>query len=511
MIRKKGSLNQISMIKLLLSAVEEDFNGVLYLKKEEALKILYFNQGKLLGAISNLDEDKLEKLLVKKGLIDLFTVEEINQEESITESMGKILVEKGLITLDKLIEITKEQFEIVVKSILEWEDGSFQFVDDSPPTRPLTLDINILNFVFNHIIDDLDINYINEEIGSLQVKLIKNPKIEKINKYNLNEKQNLLLNRFTGLTNLDGILSTYSEENRDSVIKIIYFFLVTELLIKKDIEMGVKPEFDRKDESQKRESFTQPERPDSYTFDRKKSDIQLERRKPEKFSAAVRGPVPREKKKPKHFNFIMIFIIIILIIGGIIFILLMPDEKIPDKEKKAEGEKIIDVAEKIPQVKKEEKKSTEILMKKVGNGEGIKKEEKKQDLPQKKPAVKVDKPEKEKKEPPEKKDAIVYFKEGKFKMAADEWRKTIIEKKVEYSIMLELDCVKESVMNAYSRLENKGDFFILKRRMGNRICFLVLWGKFNIQSEADEALKLVPRYFWNQSNPPQVIKLSKYL
>lgn len=510
MITKKGSLKQISAIKLILSAVEQDFNGVLYLKKEEALKILYFNQGKLLGAISNLEKDKLEKLLVKKGLVDLFTVEEINQEESIAESMGKILVEKGLVTLEKLIEITKEQFEIIVRSVLKWEDGSFQFVDDSPPTRPLSLDINILNFVFNYIIHDLDINYITGEIGSLEVKLVKNPKVEKINKYNLNEKQNLLLNRFNGLTNLEGILSTYSEENRNSVLKIIYFFLVTELLIRKDVELDVKQKFDGVKPGI-RNSFTSPERPDGYVYRREKIDIQEEKKKPEKFFAIPRKPAPRGKKKSKHFNFVLILIIFILIIGGVIFLVLMPDEKIPGEEKKADREKIVDVAEKIPKVKTEEKKATEIQMKKIENGEVKKKKETKADLPQEKPALKVKKAQDEIKETPEKKEAFFYFKEGKFKMAADQWRKIIIDKKIEYSILLELDCVKESVLNAYSRIEKKDDFFILNRRMGNRICFLVLWGRFKTQSDADEAIKLVPRYFWDQSNPPQVIKLSKYL
>jgi hypothetical protein len=484
----------------------------LYLKKDEALKILYFSQGKLLGAISNLEEDKLEKILVKKGLVDLFTIEEINQEESITESMGKILVEKGLITLEKLIEITKEQFEIVVKSILEWEDGTFQFVDDSPPTRPLTLDINVLNFVFNYIVEDLDINFITEEIGSHEVKLVKNPNAEKVSKYNLNEKQNLLLNRFTGLTELKGILSTYSVENRDSVLRIIYFFLITELLTRKDIELDVKPAaFEREEEIPLRESVSAPERPDSYTFDRGKGDTQLEKKEPEKYVEVPRRPTVGEKKKPKHFNFILIFIILILIIGGIIFLLLMPDDKIPVEEKKREGDKIIDVAEKIPQVKKEQKKSTEIQMMKIKSQEKKGKEEKKPVVQEKKPVVEVDKPKEIKKESLEKKEAIFYFKEGKFKKAADLWRKSIIDSKVEYSILLELDCVKESVLNAYSRLENKDDFFILKRSLGDRICFLVLWGKFMTPSEADEALKLVPQYFWSQSNPPQVIKLAKYL
>jgi hypothetical protein len=47
--------------------------------------------------------------------------------------------------------------------------------------------------------------------------------------------------------------------------------------------------------------------------------------------------------------------------------------------------------------------------------------------------------------------------------------------------------------------------------MGDRFCFLVFWGKFYTPEKASEALKNIPSYFWNQSNPPQVMDLEKYL
>src|SRR4030042_2264720 len=130
----KGSISQIPVIRLFISIFEKGSTGVLYLKKEVtegSLKVLYFNRGKFYSAISNADVDKLDNILLAKKLVNEFTLKEINEEENITESKGKILVEKGIVTLEQLIECTKEQFKNIVLGVLKWNEGRFQFIEDS--------------------------------------------------------------------------------------------------------------------------------------------------------------------------------------------------------------------------------------------------------------------------------------------------------------------------------------------------------------------------------------------
>jgi hypothetical protein len=105
-----------------------------------------------------------------------------------------------------------------------------------------------------------------------------------------------------------------------------------------------------------------------------------------------------------------------------------------------------------------------------------------------------------------------HFNDGDFRAAADAWRAEIIAAQTKFSILLEMDCLKDSVRIAYRQLEDKGGFFLLnKRSRDGRGCWLVLWGRYRTADEAALGLKLLPQYFWKQSEPPSVIELDPYL
>ena len=111
------------------------------------------------------------------------------------------------------------------------------------------------------------------------------------------------------------------------------------------------------------------------------------------------------------------------------------------------------------------------------------------------------------------KTAKAYFLEGSFITAGDVWKTELIKGGVKYGILLEMDCLRESVMNAYGKLPSKKDFYILNRKVGSKTCFLVMWGKFSTHEQATKAIKStsIPSYFWQQKDPPQIIDLIRYL
>lgn len=515
----KGTINQLTLIKLFISIFEKGSSGVLYLKKETldgALKVLYFSRGKFYSAISNADVDKLDNILLAKKMVNELTLKEINAEENITESKGKILVEKGIITLEQLIECTKEQFRNIVISVLNWDEGRFQFIEETLPDGLLNLDINILNFVFNYITQQVDIQVIDKAISGLEIKLVKNSKAEKLEKYNLNEKQNALLARFNGASGVDAILAAYPPEHRDSILKIVYFFYVSELVIPAEIKAS--PSSFLKDEAVRPgPGESRPEsRPDAFVFGRKPKAVEAVPEKPTRILFSSNDKIMSDKKKSKHFNAVILFVILIFVIAGIIFILLTQGG---DREKESDAgalKEVVPVEETRPRISADGQKIV-VQMDKQAESEIS---------PGREPVEKVKKspdpaPEPVKTDPPvqlKKKAAAVpgrkamdYFRDGDFLKACDAWKKELVDSQVTVSILLEMDCLKESVLNAYNRLERKELFFILKRDMGDRICFLVFWGKFINRDDAASALREIPSYFFSQSHPPQVIDLDRYL
>jgi hypothetical protein len=113
--------------------------------------------------------------------------------------------------------------------------------------------------------------------------------------------------------------------------------------------------------------------------------------------------------------------------------------------------------------------------------------------------------------PSEATDARKAFASGKFNTAGNLWRQEIANGKINFSILLEMDCLEQSVQSAYRQITDKENFFILNRVKDGRTCWLVLWGKFRTQDEAAQNLKLIPEYFLKQNNPPTVIELEPYL
>lgn len=550
MLSEKGTLKDTPVMKLLLTIYEQSMTGILYVKNlKDDLKVLYFSRGKLTWAISNSDKDKLENILVSRNQVEYDVLMKVKKEARVSDSIGKLLVEKGLITLEELIESSREQLKGIITSIMQWKDGGFQFVKDTPPERLISLDLNITDFIIQYILDEVDVSEIWKTIGSLQVEFIKNPDREKIDRYHLSLKQQQLLDGFTGDIKLEAVLSRYSGGHRESLLKIIYFFLVSELLIKKEFDLSDSAEFDDDgfdfiEEEEKASPGFQDYEPaklntesaeakkDSYMFGDLKDkaledEVELSKEALSK-PMVVEEEKEGEKKSMKMITWVLVSITLIL--GGVVLLMLLEylndTPKIDQLMKPPPGDDIIKIEEKKDtpeESRKEDKKEdkTEEVSEQIpltaGDTKTVEKET--PEVPKEKEPVKQEpekpKPKKQEKKAekqyPPGKSAQQYFREGNMITAGDIWKQELRKSKARYTILLELDCLKESVMHAYGNLTDKSDFFILNRKSGRRNCYLVLFGRYRTRESARLGIKKIPKYFWQQSNPPEVIELGPYL
>lgn len=542
MISEKGSLQDTNPMKILLTLSEKQLTGILYLKNEDVLKVLYFNKGKLIWAISNSEEDKLENILLSQELVDPDILMNVKKEAHVSDTVGKLLVEKGLITLEELIDCSKKQLKHIFMNVLKWKNGGFQFVKDAPPERLLSLDLDITEFITDFIREELSISDIWKEIGALQIEFIKNPDEQKVARYHLSDKQKEFLNSFTGENNLETILSRHADGHRESLLKIIYFFLMSDLLLKKEFELSDSSEFDdnididllkndsfkngadsyeslvREAEKAREPAFENSEKfheQDEYVAPAEQIPGITEYVKDEiVIPPFLKGKEKNgERKKIKMVSLILISFIFVL--GGIILLLLLnmlKDEPVEKLIKTTDNGSIITKWESKPVVKNERKEEG-IPAETEGEKTDIQGDKSPENVEEKKIVNK--KVEQNKKEDKLKlsqgKNAMTYFIEGNLIIAGDMWKRELKKKGIKFSILLEMDCVKKSVKDAYERIGKKDDFFILNKKVGRRGCFLVMWGKYNTQKEAAKVINKVPQYFWKQQHPPEVIELSQYL
>jgi hypothetical protein len=628
MFEEKGSLSEVPAIKIVLSIFEEELTGILYLKNAETLKVLYMNHGKLVWAMSNSPNDKIEDILIARGHSDAETIKNARSEGSVSSSIGKLLVEKGHLKLEQLVEVTKVQAGRIIKSVLSWDHGGYQFVKEPPPERMFTLDINLMNFIFNFVLKELDMTFVWREIRTARIHLERTKNQEKIDTYNLTEREMSFLENFTEGTSIESVLSRYAGSHRDTLLRFVFFFLSSGLLERLDIEDEA-PEgeaveeapaesigdlnglfVDEKaseasldDDSRDHEVglISQPDAPvaqhegvaierlideepvtqaqeepqvefsdggpmeEAHEITHEEiddiGDINLEEPKsiepkeepagidlvaktplgfdtgeasvghemggveesgdymlsgqqapdlegPEDFDeddlVTAPQPVP-DKKKLKQFHYLIIFVILILIVGGVIFFLLPEDELDLDQ-----GKNVVNVTERKPVVcpKKREKKETG-TPKTVNKTENNRKTIENKSVSPKKTVNNTRRTPVKKTRPAA--DIVGIFRQGDYSRAGDLWRTEAVNQGVKYSILLELDCLKQSVANAFKECNDSRSFYILNIRRGNRNCFLVLWGRYSSEAEASAALGLIPRYFLRQQPPARVIDLQKYL
>jgi len=579
MLIEKGNLKEVKPLKVLLGVVEANLTGILYFKKDDILKVLYFNNGKLTWAISKDVNDSLFSLILEKKLIEQNVLEDIIRQVDKEENFAKKLVELGLLNLENLIDLTKEQLKRIVISVLDWEYGTFQFVKDTPPDRFFSLDIDIVFYIKQYIANIISLDKIWHVIGSMQNEFIYSMNDDKFKLLKLTDSQRELLYKFKGDVNLETILARYNSEQRDSVLRNVYFFLETGLLIKREFdtltqnldinetEQEIEEKFKEIAENQEKKGFEKPEirteinfdkefeedkgfekptfenefdekdidellkntqeKKDDYVFEDKEVVENKEFEKPESLKDEdfdVDEYIKKEHKSSSKLYFILISLVVLFfVIGGIIFIIISSNKVEEEFSKK----NVIEVSE--PKTIKNDKniknnneltknKPVNIENKNNANNKQEKKDKEQQNKTQSKKEIKTEvKPIKKQ----EYKNftnnselvsqALSYLVKKRFLIAIDLWKQVLINSGYKYSILIELDCLKSSVLYSYNKFKNKKNFFILSKVKNGRQCYLVFWGRFLNKEEAKIGLKSIPEYFWKQSDPPEVVELSIYL
>lgn len=236
MIPDQGTLTETAPVKLLLSLYEQDQTGILYFRQNEVLKVFYLNRGRISWAISADEADRVDHVLLAKKLVDPNALAPYQAGNKISETFGKILVENGVITLEVLIQATREQARLIALSVLRWSTGNYQLVQEPPPNRMMSLDLEIPAIVIQYVLGQMDVNIVWEELGSMSGELQMNPDPAKTSRYPLDAEMQGVLSRFSRPQRLESVLLDYPAEGKYRILKILYFFLLSGLLAKKEAE-----------------------------------------------------------------------------------------------------------------------------------------------------------------------------------------------------------------------------------------------------------------------------------
>ena len=127
--------------------------GELGLMKGQVKKIIYFEGGMPVFALSNLVADRLGQFLVRAGKIDEETLKHAADEASSTrQRTGDVLILMGALTEEERLYYVGQQIKSILYSVFAWEEGSFTLSFQARArTEAIKLDIHPANLIMRGI------------------------------------------------------------------------------------------------------------------------------------------------------------------------------------------------------------------------------------------------------------------------------------------------------------------------------------------------------------------------
>jgi hypothetical protein len=149
---RRGELRD-NLPQLLAAFYAAKETGELGLQKGQVKKVIYFEGGMPVFALSNLVADRLGQFLVRAGKIEEKTLKRAADEAaSSRERTGDVLIRMGALTEDERLYYVGQQIKSILYSLFAWEEGVFQLsFQDRARKETIKLDIHPANLIVRGI------------------------------------------------------------------------------------------------------------------------------------------------------------------------------------------------------------------------------------------------------------------------------------------------------------------------------------------------------------------------
>jgi hypothetical protein len=127
--------------------------GELGLMKGQVKKIIYFEGGMPVFALSNLVADRLGQFLVRAGKIDEETLKQAADEAATTKQRtGDVLILMGALTEEERLYYVGQQIKSILYSLFAWEEGAYTLSFQARARKEaIKLDIHPANLIMRGI------------------------------------------------------------------------------------------------------------------------------------------------------------------------------------------------------------------------------------------------------------------------------------------------------------------------------------------------------------------------
>jgi two-component system OmpR family response regulator len=148
----RGDLSD-NLPHLLAAFYNAKETGELGLQRGQVKKIIYFEGGMPVFALSNLVADRLGQFLVRAGKIDEETLRQAAEEATATQQRtGDVLILMGSLTEEERLYYVGQQIKSILYSVFAWEEGAFTLSFQARARKEaIKLDIHPANLIMRGV------------------------------------------------------------------------------------------------------------------------------------------------------------------------------------------------------------------------------------------------------------------------------------------------------------------------------------------------------------------------
>ncbi len=164
----QGSLSTLNVAELLLEIYLSGLTGILRLYQSDIKKGIYFKEGAIVFAHSNLKSERLGETLLRLGKItdDEFRVASVDVVER-GKRLGKTLCEKGFLSEVEVHAGVSYQMQQIIYSVFNWDRGEYEFVErERPVFEDIMVDVSTANVLIGGIRHISNMTVLQRVIGN---------------------------------------------------------------------------------------------------------------------------------------------------------------------------------------------------------------------------------------------------------------------------------------------------------------------------------------------------------
>lgn len=191
----------------------------------------YFENGKIVSAITNDPDFHLPEILFTKGEIDYEAYVKVQELLRKRKSLVSALQESGSLSPDDFIHAMELQAQEILNFVCRWVSGNYtiSFLEKLPEDL-IPIRMNTERLILNAIRQIQRFSSVKNGIGSFQKYFIKSPEQDaRIYKIELKDEENYIMNFFEERKNIAEILNLSYLSNFET-LKIIWGLFVLQLI-----------------------------------------------------------------------------------------------------------------------------------------------------------------------------------------------------------------------------------------------------------------------------------------